>query len=307
MRRLFVLTPCVNAERYIDGTIQSIVSQSGDFSVRYHIQDGGSTDGTVGKIEQWADRLKRGHWPLFCRELEFTYLSSRDEGLYDAINKGFSACAGDAPDESVMTWINAGDRLEQGALQAITSIGRAFPDMTWLSGNFAQINDEGSAVFCRTGGTAYSKKAINAGLYEGRLLGFIQQEGSFWSLGLWRANGGRIDPALKRAGDFDLWRRFAAHAECARVNAITGFFRQHAGGLSSDRDAYYKEIDALLGADGRMRRDNVIKELQDVMARRDIAGLLANGLSGTVVTWNMVTGRWERAIEPIKAQWPRID
>lgn len=302
MQRIFILTPCLNAAHYIDDTILSVVSQSGDFSVHYHVQDGGSTDGTIGKIEQWAERLENGRWPRFCRQLEFTYQSSADNGLYDAINTGFAACTGDSPDDSMMTWINAGDRLEQGALQAITSIRRTFPDMAWFLGGFAQLNDEGSSIACFTGGTVLSRKAIAAGLYEGRLLGFLQQESSFWSLGLWRKIGGEINPALKLAGDFDLWRQFAAYAHCARINSITGYFRRHAGGLSADLTGYYNEVDTLMNADGGMLRRSVLNELNAIIARHDIDGLSKAGFSGPVVTWNIDAGRWERAVEPITPQ-----
>ena len=36
-----IVTPCLNAERFIDETIFSVVSQAGPFRIRYHIQDGG--------------------------------------------------------------------------------------------------------------------------------------------------------------------------------------------------------------------------------------------------------------------------
>jgi len=48
-----IVTPCLDAARYIDETIFSVLSQAGPFRIRYHVQDGGSTDGTLEKLARW--------------------------------------------------------------------------------------------------------------------------------------------------------------------------------------------------------------------------------------------------------------
>ena len=60
---LFITTPVLNAAATIDQTIQSVVSQAGPVRIRYHVQDGGSSDGTWERILQWQARLARGDWP----------------------------------------------------------------------------------------------------------------------------------------------------------------------------------------------------------------------------------------------------
>src|SRR5262249_73961 len=45
------------------------------------------------------------------------------------------------------------------------------------------------------------------------------------------------------AGDFDLWRRFAAEAEYVTLDAVTGFHRHHPDQLSADLEAYHREVD----------------------------------------------------------------
>ena len=57
---IYITTPCLNSFETINQTIRSIVSQSGNFSIRYHIQDGGSHDGTLQKLEEWGHRLEEG-------------------------------------------------------------------------------------------------------------------------------------------------------------------------------------------------------------------------------------------------------
>ena len=47
-----IVTPVFTGTRFLDETILSVLAQAGDFRLRYHIQDGGSTDGTMGKLDQ---------------------------------------------------------------------------------------------------------------------------------------------------------------------------------------------------------------------------------------------------------------
>ena len=42
-----IITPVYNGEKYITETIESVLSQEGDFEIEYIIQDGGSTDQTI--------------------------------------------------------------------------------------------------------------------------------------------------------------------------------------------------------------------------------------------------------------------
>jgi len=50
-KTVYVVTPCMNAAETIDRTIMSVVSQAGDVKIRFHVQDGGSTDGTQALLE----------------------------------------------------------------------------------------------------------------------------------------------------------------------------------------------------------------------------------------------------------------
>lgn len=293
MQQFLIITPCFNAAHYIDDTIMSVAAQAGEFAIHYHVQDGGSTDGTQEKLEAWSRRLNEADWPVLCGGLKFTFRSGADSGIYDAINKAFDEPGKDKSGDCMLSWINAGDRLQQGAVQTITAVRRRYPDAEWMAGGFAQINDEGSPV-TNAHGVAVSQKALAAGLYDGRRLGFLQQEGVFWSHSLWLAAGGCIDPALKLAGDFDLWRRFAAHAPCHALSMVTGFFRRHADGLSSDIDGYHAEVDRLLSGPAGRQRDAVFDELRGLLAANDREGMGRAGFLGPVVVWNEQDGEWER-------------
>src|SRR4029079_10712984 len=83
-----VVTPCFNGVRYLAEAIDSIVSQAGDFRIRYHIQDGGSTDGSLELAQQWAGRVSANDYHLRCAGIEMSVASRRDGGMYEAITAG---------------------------------------------------------------------------------------------------------------------------------------------------------------------------------------------------------------------------
>ena len=304
MQQFLIVTPCLNGAHYIDDTIMSVVSQSGDFSIRYHVQDGGSTDDTVERLKGWEKRLAKGSWLELCHGVEFSFSSDSDDGLYDAINKGL-ACYKEIPGHHMMTWINAGDRLAPGALQTVTSIRRTFPDVEWTAGCFAHLNEEG-CPFAYGYVAAVSQKAIAAGIYDGRRIAFLQQEGVFWSSALWSALGGEINPKLKLAGDFDLWRKLAIHAPCHGINSATGFFRLHSGGLSSDLDKYFAEVDNLLAGEEEISRDHIFNELRQLSVENNPENLAKAGFVGPIIMWNTDAGCWERKMALVKYREPAV-
>ena len=87
-----IITVTYNAEKVLEDTIQSIVTQSYK-NVEYIIVDGGSTDGTLSIVNKYKEHIH-------------TLVSEPDKGLYDAMNKGLKLATGD-----YVWFLNAGDTL----------------------------------------------------------------------------------------------------------------------------------------------------------------------------------------------------
>jgi glycosyltransferase involved in cell wall biosynthesis len=235
-----IVTPVLNGEKFLDQTILSVVSQAGPFTIRYHIQDGGSKDATLKLLAAWKARLARD-FPVFCEGIEFSFASEPDRGLYDAVNRGFAACG----DSDAMAWINADDRFEPGAFATVEEIFRDFPDIEWVTGRPTTIAESGTMLDISPI-IPFPRQAIAAGIFDGRFARpFIEQEATFWRPRLWQKTGG-VDPNFRLAGDFDLWRRFARQTDLVIVAAILGCFRVRAGQLTTDMAHYHAEIDASL-------------------------------------------------------------
>src|SRR5574340_1418719 len=106
-----VVTPSFNQGRFIDETIRSVISQEGDFYLEYLIMDGGSTDETVDIIKKYDRLIKEGKWPVKCRGIEYRWVSEKDNGQADAVNKGFKIARGE-----ILGWLNSDDTYLPGAL-----------------------------------------------------------------------------------------------------------------------------------------------------------------------------------------------
>jgi glycosyltransferase involved in cell wall biosynthesis len=96
-----IITVVYNNRDFLEKTIKSIVFQTYP-KIEYIIIDGNSTDGTLELITSYNDKI--AYW-----------ISEKDAGIYDAMNKGLSCATGD-----YVWFINAGDQInESDTLQSI--------------------------------------------------------------------------------------------------------------------------------------------------------------------------------------------
>ena len=101
--KVSLITACYNSVGTIRTAIESVLSQK-SVDVEYIVVDGGSKDGTVDIIKEYADKTLNSQ--LSTRNSSFKWLSESDKGMYDAINKGIKMATGD-----VVGILNADDVL----------------------------------------------------------------------------------------------------------------------------------------------------------------------------------------------------
>ena len=101
--KISLITACYNSAETIGTAIESVLSQKG-VDVEYIVVDGGSKDGTVDIIKEYADKTLNSQ--LLTANFTFRWLSESDKGMYDAINKGIKMATGD-----VVGILNADDVL----------------------------------------------------------------------------------------------------------------------------------------------------------------------------------------------------
>lgn len=98
-----IITVSYNSEKTIEQTIISILNQSFE-NYEYIIVDGGSTDSTLEIIKKYENEFNG----------KLTYISEKDNGIYDAMNKGIRNAKG-----KFIGIINSDDWYEKNTLQCI--------------------------------------------------------------------------------------------------------------------------------------------------------------------------------------------
>ena len=227
-----IVTPSLNQGNYLRSAISSVLQQS-DSNLEYVIVDGGSSDDSVSIIEEFADDPRLIFW---CSE--------KDNGHYDAVNKGFAHTSGE-----IMAWLNSDDLYLPNTLKVVSSLFEGYPQIEWLTTTqHVHFNSRGEMVLCRYVG-GYNQRAFWLGnnLINQKWFGraIIQQESTFWRRSLWERAGGHVDTSFDLAGDFELWTRFFSHADLYAVDVPLAGFRKHGGQKTAvARDKYLEEATA---------------------------------------------------------------
>lgn len=133
MQEIFVsvLTPCYNSVKTIEKTLKCIENQTYQ-NIEYIIVDGGSTDGTLEMIEQHRNKLPK----------QFTLISEKDKGIYDAMNKGIRLAKG-----QLIGIVNSDDWYEKDTVEQIVRHyqGNSYEVIYGMQRNY--FNGKEKAVF----------------------------------------------------------------------------------------------------------------------------------------------------------------
>ena len=121
-----VITPVYNGEKFIESCIKIVIDQNCP-DVEHVIMDGGSTDGTVDIIKQYAEKYPHIRW-----------VSEKDKGQSDAMNKGIAMAHGD-----IIGMLNVDDFYEPNILGKISDTFKGLPEPSLVVGNCNILGEEG--------------------------------------------------------------------------------------------------------------------------------------------------------------------
>ncbi len=118
-KRVSVITPTLNPGPKLEATINSVLAQKAEL-FEYIIVDGGSTDETLSMVRKYGKRIN--------------WVSKKDRGVYDAMNKGIKMARGD-----YLYFLGAGDHLRENILAKVEKELPAEP-LTFVYGNVYVVN-----------------------------------------------------------------------------------------------------------------------------------------------------------------------
>jgi glycosyltransferase involved in cell wall biosynthesis len=234
MPRFVIVTPVLNGAEFIPATLDSVRAQTDGDWVHYLV-DGGSTDGTLDILAQAAEEDPRRR-----------IVTGEDRGLFDAWFKGFERAYADGitDPETICGWLGSDDLIMPWAFATLRQYFDQ-PGVEWVSALPCIWDAEGRLNIVQPFNWC-PRRLIRAGLFNNRSIGSLQMESIFFT----RRLLSRLSPDVlesirtkKLAGDFQLWREFARHAELVPVMTAVAGFRLHGANLSSvQKDAYLREV-----------------------------------------------------------------
>lgn len=214
-----IVTPCLNAARFISHTIESVLAQ--DYpNIEYLIMDGGSTDETLDVVKRYERRLR--------------WHSGPDSGTADAINRGFQESNG-----SILAWLNADDTYLPGAVSAAVERFLLMPDAAVVYGEGVWIDENGDTL-----GRYPTRAPYSPDLFE-RECGLCQPA-AFIRRTAFEAVG-QVDTTLQSAFDYDLWIRLSKQWPFVAIPTCLATSRMHEANKSlGNKGQMFQESMAVL-------------------------------------------------------------
>lgn len=220
--KLSIIIPSYNTGKFIRQAIDSVLNQAYPY-MECIVIDGGSTDDTIDILRSYGERI--------------TWLSEKDKGEPDAVNKGMAMATGD-----VVAYLDADDVYLPHSFAKAMAVFNKYPDVMWLYGKGNIVDEQGDE--CRGFITRFKEFFQKRYSYNKLLcVDFIVQPTVFWRRELIDEIGCfPIDEKL--AFEYDFWLRAAAKYRPAYIDSYLASWRAH--GNSETANAIYQDMkDAL--------------------------------------------------------------
>lgn len=241
MTLVSIITPSYNQAKYLEQTIQSVLNQ--DYAkIEYIVIDGGSNDGSLEIIKKYQDKL--AYW-----------VSEKDNGQADAINKGFVRASGD-----VVAWLNSDDFYLPDTIHNAVKVFEENPEVVLVYGNMLAVDENG-----KTFNTLNYKQLTLEDLVCFQIIG--QPAVFFRKSALQKTKGLNLN--FHFLLDHLFWIELAQHGKILHVNQTWSAARYHAEAKNRAKAAEFgQEAFQILDF---VKQDEALSSIFEKVKKRAIA------------------------------------
>ena len=211
--RISIVTSSFNRREFIEETIRAVILQ-GYPNLEYLIVDGGSTDGTLGVIKKYQPFLS---W----------FVSEKDSGEYQAVNKGFWRAKGD-----IVTFNSSDDIYLPGTFADVAEHYGSDTTIGAVVGGFQRMDASSSPTGESIPATMNWKTPVDLTTVP-MSAWRLHQQACFYTSTALRAVGNYVREDLRYTGDRDLLYRVCGQFRISLSPKVYARFRVHPGSLSS--------------------------------------------------------------------------
>jgi glycosyltransferase involved in cell wall biosynthesis len=228
--KISIVTPVYNGARFMSQTIESILSQAGNFYIDYIIIDDGSTDNSLEIIKKYDSLVHTGGWKTRCLGIEMRYLTGPNKGQSRAYNTGFGMANGD-----LCAWMNADDYYMPGIFEHVSKLYENDPSLDFIYGDCLKIYEDGS-----------KQPSIEPRPRPNETFESLRTRGNSFDLCFFTKRifdkVGPLDESLKYCMDLDFWFKVMAVGKVTYIPKTIAAFRLWSGSNTvTKQDGFTKE------------------------------------------------------------------
>ena len=205
--KITIITVVYNGGEFLESCIRSVISQSYS-NIEYIVIDGGSTDSSLSIIDKYRDRIS-------------VFVSEKDGGIYDAMNKGIRLAAGD-----VIGILNSDDFFADDSVIAGVAAAFSKPEADVVYGDLWYVKRQDPQKVVRKWESGpFRRKAM--------AWGWMPAHPTFYARADVYRKYGSYNLKFKSAADYELMLRFLYLNESNSVYLRRVFVMMRVGGVSN--------------------------------------------------------------------------
>lgn len=220
-----IVTPSFNSASFLPETLDCILAQTYQ-PIEQIVVDGGSTDGTIEILKRYEGKYN------------LRWISEKDRGQTDAINKGMRMAKGD-----IIAWLSADDLYYPDTVQKVVDYFESNPECKALFGRCAVIYSDGtfSHDYIESGPMRnLSMEERKHPTFETLLKknsGVIPEPATFWKRDVVDKIG-YFDESFHYTMDYEYWLRISKHFQFGFIDERLAAFRIHEASKSGSLIAH---------------------------------------------------------------------